>query len=116
MILVAGATGLVGSEICRRLTAAGKPVRALVRATSDHAKVDTLKGYGLDVVQGDLRDRVSLDTACQGVSAVICTVSSMPFSYQPGQNDIQHVDVQGAINLIDVARAAGVRDFVYTSF
>jgi uncharacterized protein YbjT (DUF2867 family) len=37
MNLVVGATGLLGSEICRRLAAAGKPVRALVRATSDPA-------------------------------------------------------------------------------
>ena len=52
MNLVVGATGMLGSEICRRLTAAGKPVRALVRATSDQAKVDKLKGHGVELVQG----------------------------------------------------------------
>lgn len=116
MILVVGATGMLGSEICRRLAAAGKPVRALVRATSDPAKVDRLKGYGVEPVQGDLRDPASLEAACKGVSAVVSTVSSMPFSYQPGENDIRTVDTRGAINLIDAARAAGVQHFVYTSF
>ena len=116
MILVAGATGLLGSEICRRLTAAGKPVRALVRATSDQAKVDKLKGYGVELARGDLRDPASLAAACQGVTAVISTVSSMPFSYQPGENDIQTVDAKGAINLIDATQGAGVQHFVYTSF
>ena len=97
MNLVVGATGLLGSEICRRLTAGGKPTRALVRSTSDQAKVDKLKGYGAEIVQGDLRDRVSLEAACQGVTAVISTVSAMPRSYQPGENDIQTVDIHGAV-------------------
>jgi uncharacterized protein YbjT (DUF2867 family) len=116
MNLVVGATGLVGSEVCRRLAAEGKPVRALVRATSDPAKVEALKSYGAEIVQGDLRDRASLKAACQGVTAVISTASSMPFSYQPGENDIQTVDTQGLANLIEAARAAGTERFVYTSF
>jgi uncharacterized protein YbjT (DUF2867 family) len=116
MNLVVGATGMLGSEICRRLTAAGKPVKALVRVTSDQAKVDKLKGYGVELARGDLRDPASLAVACQGVSAVISTVSSMPFSYEQGVNDIQSVDSKGVISLIDAARAAHVQRFIYTSF
>jgi NADH dehydrogenase len=40
----------------------------------------------------------------------------MPFSYSPGQNDIQHVDLEGSIALIDAAKAAGVKHYIYTSF
>ena len=107
---------MLGSEICRRLTPGGKPVRALVRTTSDRAKVNQLKGYGVELARGDLRDPASLAAACKGVTTVISTVSSMPFSYQPGENDIQTVDVKGAMALIDAAKAAGVQHFVYTSF
>ena len=116
MYLVAGATGMLGSEICRRLTAAGKPVRALLRATSDQAKMDKLKGHGVELVQGDLRDPASLAAACKGAAAVLSTVSALPFSYKPGENDIQTVDTKGAMNLVDAAQAAGVQQFVYTSF
>lgn len=116
MNLIVGATGMLGSEVCRRLTAAGEPVRALVRATSDQAKVDALTGYGVELVQGDLRDPTSLAAACRGAAAVICTASSMPFSYQPGENDIQAVDLDGIKGLIDAARAAGVGRLVYISF
>ncbi len=116
MNLVVGATGILGSEICRLLAAKGQPVKGLVRKTSDSAKVDRLKGYGVEVVQGDLRDRASLDAACRGATSVISTVSSMPFSYQPGENDIQRVDLEGLTNLIDAARSAGVRHLIYTSF
>jgi uncharacterized protein YbjT (DUF2867 family) len=116
MNLVVGSTGILGSEICRRLAAKRKPVRALVRSTSDQAKVDALKECGAEVVVGDVRDRASLDAACQGAVSVISTVSAVPFSYQPGVNDIQTVDLEGVTNLIDAARAASVQHFVYTSF
>jgi uncharacterized protein YbjT (DUF2867 family) len=116
MNLVVGATGMVGSEICRLLAAEGKPVRALVRATSDPAKVDTLKGYGAEIVEGNLCDRASLEAACQGVTAVIATASSMPFCYQPGENDVQTVDTEGMIDLVEAAQTAGVGHLIYTSF
>ena len=115
-ILVVGATGLVGSEICRQLTAAGRPVRALVRATSDQAKVDQLKSLGVELAQGDVCDSASLQAACRGVGVVISTASSMPFAYRPGENDIRCVDLEGLINLIGAAQAAKVSHFIYTSF
>lgn len=115
-ILVAGATGLLGSAICQRLTAAGKSVRALVRESPDPVKVSKLQSLGVETVQGDVRDRASLDKACQGITAVICTVSSMPFAYQPGVNDIQSTDLAGIINLIEASQANHVFQFIYTSF
>ncbi len=116
MILVVGATGLVGGDVCRRLAAAGRPARALVRGTSDPAKVGALRDLGIEIVHGDVRDPASLAEACRGISAVICTISSMPFSYVTGVNDIATTDREGVLRLIDAARAAGVERFVYTSF
>lgn len=116
MILVCGATGMVGSEVCRRLARSGRPVRALVRSTAAAEKTEDLRAMGVELVAGDLRDASSLDLACRGVDAVITTVSSMPFSYQAGVNDIASTDLAGTERLIDAARAAGVRHLVYTSF
>ena len=116
MNLIVGATGMVGTEVCRLLRADGKPVRALVRASSDPAKVEKLKSLGATIVQGDLREAASLKAACQGVSSVISTASSMPFAYKPGENTPQSVDQAGNLNLIDAACEAGVKQFVYTSF
>jgi len=115
-ILVAGATGLVGQSLCQQLRTAGQQVRALVRATSDPAKVAQLKALGVETVQGDVRERASLDNACQGITTVISTVSCMPFSYQPGVNDIQTTDLMGCMNLIEAAKACHVSHFIYTSF
>jgi NADH dehydrogenase len=47
MILVVGATGMVGGEVCRLLAAEGKEVRALVRASSNPEKVARLKALGV---------------------------------------------------------------------
>ena len=116
MILVVGATGMVGSEICRLLASQGMPVRAMVRESSEPAKVNRLKDLGAKIVKGTLCDPNSLKAACQGVEAVICTVSAMPFCYKPGVNDIQSVDLEGVNNLIDAAKASGVKQFIYTSF
>jgi uncharacterized protein YbjT (DUF2867 family) len=115
MILVVGATGLVGSEICYALACKGIPFRALVRRTSNPARLERLKNYGGILAQGDLRDVRSLQAVCLGVEAVICTASAVPFSYQPGVNDLQKVDLEGVENLIDIARAEAARQFIYIS-
>jgi len=114
-ILVVGATGMLGSEICHQLTALGKSVRGLVRDSSDPLKVSRLQAFGVETVQGDVRDRASLNRACQGVTAVITTVSAMPFSYQPGVNDLQTADLNGVTNLIEAAKANQISQFIYAS-
>ena len=114
MNLIVGATGLLGTEICRLLAAGGKPARALVRPTSDQSKVAQLESLNVEIARGDLKHRSSLDAACRGVSAVISTASST-LSRQEGDS-IQTVDLEGQLNLIDAAKAAHVSHFVLISF
>ena len=114
MILVAGATGLLGSEIVRRLTARGEQVRALTRVTSAPEKVERLRRMGAQIVQGDLRDPQSLLAACTGVDGVISTVTTIVTS-QPGDS-FEATDGQGTKSLIDAARKSGVSKFVFVSF
>ena len=114
MNLVVGATGLLGSEICRLLAAGGKPVRALVRPTSDQNKLAQLESLNVEIARGDLKDRSSLEAACRGANAVISTASST-LSRQEGDS-IQTVDLEGQLNLIDAAKAANVSRFVLISF
>ena len=114
MILVAGATGMLGSEIVRRLTARGEQVRALTRVTSAPEKVERLKRFGAQIVQGDLRDPRSLLAACVGVDAVISTVTTILTS-QPGDS-FEATDGEGNKSLVDAARKNGVSKFVFVSF
>jgi uncharacterized protein YbjT (DUF2867 family) len=114
-VLVAGATGLLGNEICRQLREKNLPVKAMVRTSTNPVKIEQLIKLGVKVVQGDLRKKETLSKALQGVTTIIATVSSMPFSYKPGENDIKLVDEDGMINLIDASKSAGVIHFIYTS-
>jgi uncharacterized protein YbjT (DUF2867 family) len=114
MILVVGATGDLGTAICRRLRDKGLPVRGLVRMTSDPVRVSYLQSLGITTVQGNLKDRATLDAACQVVETVITTATIIR-SRQP-DDTIQNVDRAGQVSLVDAARAAGVRHFIYISY
>jgi uncharacterized protein YbjT (DUF2867 family) len=114
MILVVGATGLVGMEVVRRLGAAGKSVRALVRRGSDPAKVDALRRAPATLWEGDLKDPATVRPACGGVDTVISTASA---TLSAGAGDsIATVDRDGQLNLVSAAREAGVRHFIFVSF
>lgn len=114
MVFVAGATGFLGGEICRRLVASGETVRGLIRPTSDPATVDRLRALGVETVVGDVRDRASLDAACRGAQTVVSTVTTTR-SRQPGDT-IEATDEVGQLNLVDAARNAGVERFVFVSY
>lgn len=114
MNLVVGSTGLTGLETCRRLLAAGHPVRALVRSTSDPARVGELERLGAELAVGDLKDRPSLDAACRGVRCVVSTATVT--SSRVEGDSIRTVDRDGHRALIDAAAAAGGERFVFVSF
>jgi uncharacterized protein YbjT (DUF2867 family) len=77
MILLIGSTGKVGSEVCRLLVSKNHHVRALVRTTSDNSKRDKLNVPGVQLFEGDLRDKSSFPEMLEGITTVITTVSSM---------------------------------------
>ena len=109
MILVVGATGELGGAVTRLLLAQRRPVRALVRPRSPQ---EPLRQAGAEVVLGDLKDRASLDAACQGAETVITTANS---ARRGGEDNPQTVDLEGNRNLIDAAKAAGVKQFIFVS-
>ena len=114
MNLVVGATGTLGGEICSRLAQAGKPVRGLVRASSSPERVDALRKAGVEIATGDLRDPASLDAACRGVTTIYSTATAIQ-SREEG-NTLERVDREGQANLVQAARKASARRFVFISF
>jgi uncharacterized protein YbjT (DUF2867 family) len=114
MVLVVGATGLVGSAVCQKLAERGEKVRALVRTSSSKERVEALRSSGVELFTGDLKDPESMAAACRGVEAVISTASST-LSRQPGDS-IEAVDAAGQLNLVSAAKDANVKRFLFVSF
>lgn len=121
MILVVGATGLLGGAITRRLLQEGREVRILVRedtpaealATQYRATAPSaLTAAGAEAVFGDLRDPGALRDAVHGVSTVITTATT---TAREDAGTLESVDLNGTLALIDAAEAAGVEHFIYTS-
>ncbi len=68
LVALTGGTGFVGSHVADALLAAGFRVRALVRRPDD---VAWLKGTGVDLVKGDVRDPATLPDLVRGAAAVV---------------------------------------------
>jgi len=80
MILVAGGSGRLGTLIVRRLAARSLCVRVLTR---DRKRTAHLEPDGVEVIEGDVRERSSVDGAMVGVSTVVSAIH--------GFGDIGHV-------------------------
>src|SRR6266705_5162634 len=109
MMLIVGASGRLGSVVAQRLLAQGKPVRAMTRNPLSLAH---LQLQGAEVVSGDLRNPASLLSSCEGVEQVLAAAHAL---VGKGDNNPQTVDDAGNRQLIDTARAAGVKHFVFLS-
>lgn len=109
MNLIVGASGTLGKIVARHLLGQGEAVRALSRTPE---KIADLQTMGAQVVQGDLRDPASLHRACAGTTTVIAAAHSL---FGRGTERSAVVDDQGHRALIEAAKAAYVRHFVYLS-
>jgi len=114
-VLVAGATGSLGLEVCRRLRSAGWAVRALVRTTARPERLEALSVSGAELVEGDVKRPASLVAACAGADAVVSTVSATLFEHHQAGDSIRTVDLEGNRALAEAARSAGARRFVFVS-
>ncbi len=110
-VLVAGASGFVGSHITRLLVERGRTVRVMLRPSS---KTDALKGLDVEVVHGDVLDPASLRSAMQGCTTIFyCVVD--PRFWLTDQTAIYRNNVEGLENAISAALETGIERFIFTS-
>lgn len=108
-ILLAGATGCLGSYVTIELLKRGFSTRALVRKPG---LVEQEGGNTVEIFQAELTQPDSLDGACRDIDTVISTVGITK------QNDglsYMDVDYQANMNLLSEAKKDGVKKFIYVS-
>jgi len=110
MILVTGATGLVGSHLIQTLTTAGKPVKALYRKS-----IPQIPGADqVTWIQADILDVVALETAMQGVTHVYHCAAIVSFS--PKQKAALHqTNIEGTANVVNACLTAVVQKLLFVS-
>ena len=107
-VLIAGANGKIGRRLIPHLVADNIQVRAMVRDLRQKADLEILGAH--EVVKADLEGDCS--QALEGQDAVIFTAGSGPHT---GPEKTIDVDQNGAISLIDQAKAQGVGRFIMVS-
>ncbi len=109
--LITGANGFVGSSVLRLLIKNGHEVRALVRPGSDRRNFD---GIDLEVIEGDLRDSNSLQSAVTGCDTLFHIAADYRL-WLPDPAPMYATNVDGTRDLIIAATKARVDKIVYTS-
>jgi dihydroflavonol-4-reductase len=111
MIVVTGATGHIGNVLIRELLTRSQTVRALVLPKDD---IQPLSGLNIEIVNGDVTDKASLETAFKGADTVFHLAGII--TIMPRMKDIlEKVNIEGVRNVVAACRSAGVRRLIYTS-
>jgi NADH dehydrogenase len=108
MLLLTGATGLVGRALLRRLTAAGVPVRCLVRDPHRLGR----ERVRVQLALGDLADPQSFRNALRGIDVVVhlaATIRDQP------RGSIEELNGIATWRMVEAAGRAGVERFVFFS-
>jgi uncharacterized protein YbjT (DUF2867 family) len=108
MLLLTGATGLVGSTVLRRLVADGTPVRCLVR---DPRRLGPLR-VRVQIALGDLTDPPSFRNALRGVHTVVHLAAAIR---DQRRGSIEELNGIATWRMVEAAERRGVERFVFFS-
>ncbi|AGP34700.1 hypothetical protein BE04_14355 [Sorangium cellulosum] len=111
-ILLAGATGAVGSELLRLLRGRGHFVRTLSRTEGNAAGI---RGLASEVVVADAAEPGAVTGALDGVDTVVSCLGANVSMTLRERRSYYDVDVVANTHLLEAAKRAGVKRFVYLS-
>lgn len=112
MILVTGASGLLGSFLCKELQKENIPFRGLIRENSN---LELLSGIDpSNLVKGDILDPVNLDQQLQDCRKVIHSAAVV--SFNPSDKEwMYRVNIEGTSNLVDLSLKNNIEKFIHIS-
>jgi nucleoside-diphosphate-sugar epimerase len=109
-VLVTGATGFIGQNLVKSLLKEGYEVRALVRNPTKLQIIDPM----LDVVNGDITKKETLDSCCKDIDVVYHTAGQLG-GVGVSLSKLMNVNVDGTRNMIECSIEEGVKKFVHVS-
>jgi dihydroflavonol-4-reductase len=107
-VLVTGATGLTGANVCEQLVGRGDQVRALVRSAP---AAEALADLGVDLVVGDIVDAEAVSRAAKGTDAAIHAAALLGGTSQD-PSAFAAVNLEGTRHVLDAAATHGLRRVV----
>ena len=110
-VFVTGATGFIGASLVRELLKDGAEVRALARPRSDRRN---LHGLDLEICEGDLRDRDSLEKGLRGCEILFHAAADYRL-WTRNPAEMYEINVGGTRNILEAALSRGISRVVYTS-
>lgn len=111
-VIVTGATGFVGQEIVRQLHGAGHSLRILARNPDSKQVRELVSRYRVEVHRGDVTQAASIESALDGIEAVIHLVGIIS---EVGEITFENVHTRGTENMVALSRRAAVRRFLQMS-
>ncbi len=114
MILLLGATGLLGGQVLRRLVDKKYPTKLFIRGSSDwkDASIGNLRHKGVEISVADVTDKEAVLASLVDCTAVINIIGAM----RPNKNiDLQQLQVTAVKNLVNAAQRRGVQRFIHVS-
>jgi dihydroflavonol-4-reductase len=109
-LLVTGANGLVGSNLCINAARAGYRVRAMVRNPAGTAP---LQQPGIEIVAGDVTHRDSLLRAADGTTGILHCAAVLGGTWTTSTpEEFWAVNYHGVVNVMEAGRQCGVRRVV----
>jgi len=115
-VLVTGGAGFIGSHLVEHLLANGQRVTVLDNFRNGrHANLPSPAPPGLDIIEGDIVDRATCDRAMRNIDTVfhLACLGVRHSLHSPVEN--HQVNALGSLNVLEAARHATVRRFVYVS-
>jgi nucleoside-diphosphate-sugar epimerase len=110
-VLVTGATGFTGGNLCRRLRADGEQVVAFHRPTS---RLETLQAMGVECRPVDIKDSEAVKDNFTGIDKVFHIAAAYRTEHSD-QDEFSAVNIGATRNLLEAAKSANVRRFIHCS-